>query len=878
MKADRMKFMNVMSKSVLIGILIILVPSLGLAIPPLHLSAPRNFVTCTAPVQVLPMDLDADGDLDVAVRCDTIYSFDELKGVPQLQLFENPGDGTLVHHSTIPLPENANLIQTNLRGEGYLDMAQTDLNGDGRLDLVQVYTVAYPNKGELLTLVQDGPFSFTAKTQSLPFPASKLCVGDLDGINGPDVVINDDRISPEVHIYLANGAGSFDFYATYETEIPNVLTPVINVFDCKLADLDKDGNEDLIVTNIFIDQLFGITGKNVVILWNRGDGTLGHFNKILDNFLGDQLAIADMDRNGYQDIVTTGLFHLILLRNQGNRVFQHHDWQVSEAADELGGVELSDVDGDGDLDVGVMLFGPLSGDFQDALTDRWALLRNNLTIDGGGNFSAPEFYPAGADIMDLAFADLGVSGTPDALTVASDDDRVSVYYNEAGQYPRPTIISVVDPRPYDGSNPSDIANGDFNGDGLIDLAIINNSSYSLVEGVPDTLALLQGIPGGISEKPSFIDLPAETPSRIIMDQIAGSPASDIGITFKGDYVFGLPVGVALSLGVAGALPAPFKFTPLPDGVPHTWTGLAALDVNSDGTRDLAVLRKWQNRIAAYIDILPITDNGTITYLGYLMLGNEDTLDDRCPYAITSADMNSDGRRDIIAVTKSLFFEKPAFISVVLNNGDETFMPIREIPTVARRITDITAADLTGDGLPDIALTTVPLTLDAVRDDSLEVFPNLGGGNLGEAVSYNVGIGPMRVAAAQVDGVAGLDLVVANDNSNEITVLFNDGHGGFPLQERYLSGGGCDALTIADMDRDGDQDVAVANDGHMLVSRYHRATVSILFNRTKFSKSCEGDFDTDGDVDGSDLATFAAGGTTITLEEFATDFGRTDCSD
>ena len=40
--------------------------------------------------------------------------------------------------------------------------------------------------------------------------------------------------------------------------------------------------------------------------------------------------------------------------------------------------------------------------------------------------------------------------------------------------------------------------------------------------------------------------------------------------------------------------------------------------------------------------------------------------------------------------------------------------------------------------------------------------------------------------------------------------------------------------------------------------------------------CEGDFDDDGDVDNSDLATFAAGWTTITLEEFATNFGRTNC--
>lgn len=41
-------------------------------------------------------------------------------------------------------------------------------------------------------------------------------------------------------------------------------------------------------------------------------------------------------------------------------------------------------------------------------------------------------------------------------------------------------------------------------------------------------------------------------------------------------------------------------------------------------------------------------------------------------------------------------------------------------------------------------------------------------------------------------------------------------------------------------------------------------------------ACMGDFDNDDDIDGSDLAVFAAGGTGITLEEFSTDFGRTNC--
>jgi hypothetical protein len=40
--------------------------------------------------------------------------------------------------------------------------------------------------------------------------------------------------------------------------------------------------------------------------------------------------------------------------------------------------------------------------------------------------------------------------------------------------------------------------------------------------------------------------------------------------------------------------------------------------------------------------------------------------------------------------------------------------------------------------------------------------------------------------------------------------------------------------------------------------------------------CQGDFDVDGDVDGSDLATLAASPWLVDLSLFANDFGRTDC--
>ena len=66
--------------------------------------------------------------------------------------------------------------------------------------------------------------------------------------------------------------------------------------------------------------------------------------------------------------------------------------------------------------------------------------------------------------------------------------------------------------------------------------------------------------------------------------------------------------------------------------------------------------------------------------------------------------------------------------------------------------------------------------------------------------------------------------------------------------------GADEFNVCEGDFDGDGDV----DGSDL------AVFAADFGRTDCSDDCEGDFDNDGDVDGSDLAVFAA------------DFGRTDC--
>ena len=89
--------------------------------------------------------------------------------------------------------------------------------------------------------------------------------------------------------------------------------------------------------------------------------------------------------------------------------------------------------------------------------------------------------------------------------------------------------------------------------------------------------------------------------------------------------------------------------------------------------------------------------------------------------------------------------------MIRNHGGLTFSGVSEYNTAPRTVTDVIAADVTGDNLPDVVLTTVAALTDVDRDGSLEVMTNLGGGMLGTRVSYNVGTGPTRVVATEMDG-------------------------------------------------------------------------------------------------------------------------------
>src|SRR3954454_11643139 len=109
---------------------------------------------------------------------------------------------------------------------------------------------------------------------------------------------------------------------------------------------------------------------------------------------------------------------------------------------------------------------------------------------GGGTSAWAAFVPEGSpytvgdDPYSLNAADFNGDGRPDVATINGTSSNVSVFLRQAGggfTQEAGSPIAV-------GSGPSGAAVGDYNGDGLADLAIANRGG--------DSVTILRRVPGG----------------------------------------------------------------------------------------------------------------------------------------------------------------------------------------------------------------------------------------------------------------------------------------------------------------------------------------------------------------------------------------------
>jgi hypothetical protein len=112
-----------------------------------------------------------------------------------------------------------------------------------------------------------------------------------------------------------------------------------------------------------------------------------------------------------------------------------------------------------------------------------------------------------------------------------------------------------------------------------------------------------------------------------------------------------------------------------------------------------------------------------------------------PYALALADVNGDGKADVVAADKAA-----NSVSVLLSKGDGTFQQQRTFAAGPGPVA-VAVADLNGDGRPDI------VTADRanILSNEVSVLLGSGDGSFQAARSFAVGRYPTAVAVADVNG-------------------------------------------------------------------------------------------------------------------------------
>ncbi len=182
--------------------------------------------------------------------------------------------------------------------------------------------------------------------------------------------------------------------------------------------------------------------------------------------------------------------------------------------------------------------------------------------------------------------------------------------------------------------------------------------------------------------------------------------------------------------------------------------------------------------------------------------------------MTTADLNGDGVEDVVVSHFGSVDGSPnGTLGVLLGNGDATFRPVVVYASGATGAASVAAADLNGDGVPDLVVGNAGPATNRVGS-AVTVLLGNGDGTFQSAVAYSSGGTGPSIAIADVNGDAKPDVVVANrsaDQGRTVDVLLGNGDGSLRQAVPYGSGGAiATGIAVADLNGDDKPDLIVSN--------------------------------------------------------------------
>ncbi|MCA8940126.1 MAG: VCBS repeat-containing protein, partial [Planctomycetes bacterium] len=717
--------------------------------------------------------------------------------------------------------------------------------GDGDLDLVGT-----ENSVGVILFSNAGSGAFATSTMSTLTSAAYRSVrlADLNNDGYLDAITS---VSTGVHVHLNNRPGMNTFTTVALTPAAGLASTDVQALE--IFDADNDGDLDIYTNN-------NSPGADGSIYYNNGSGSFGTGFEFTGSGQDFTAAWGDTDGDFDTDMVAAGQGALDSIINMlvGGVVREN---AVAIPVLNKNNVTMGDFNNDGFIDV---IFGEGGGQSQ----------FTTLVLNNGQGIFTGTIITIGTNTettQSVGMADFDGDGWLDVYRTTSANNDVEIRFNNGSG----TGFTAT-PLTFTHGLTTGLRNaqaGDFDGDGDIDIAVVDNTGVKVFSNGGFNVPILSRTP---NENETTAPLNTDISLTYASSNIAGANATNFvafgmstgkrGAAYSGngsatitlnptnDFLPGERVLVSMTNGItADAAPTPpqvWEFRAATAVGPQNWAGNVVPYYHSAGALN-GVPGDFDND--GDLDYLAeSTDGSQFVYLqniggGVLVESGTFTNPNSYPVYLTG-DFNGDGNLDAIGHRYGV----TNFV-LLLGGGDGTFTTSLQSGQFDN--VEFVTADFDGDGDLDLAI-------GSVASAPTRFLSNNGAGVFSPATTIDFDSGTQQgagLSAGDLDGDGDIDLVIGQKGGvSNPRIALNNGDGMFNFTLGQVFGAMADANHPLLADLDGDQDLDIifltaAGDANTVYKNDGSANFTLFqtIDTSDLNLSIDAflvDYDGDGDLD------------------------------